>query len=200
MRSYLKTLGSVGPRVLENLHRFVVTALRVGLALAIWVFSSTDNTADWAIRINELPREAYVFAGLVFLIIAEFLVIHAVRKQRDALKKVWDIERTLDLMGMHFDEGTQLLNAPVRDGNELTEWVTLWDRWRGNVEDTLSKNFGIREQMLFHNSVLVTYHGLSGFNPTHVNGREQLVRKLELLSATIIRHCDHAARKRQEIE
>lgn len=196
---FWKTFKEIGPPVWRHLW---ATSLLLLSDIYLWLAWAARAWAPpaWMQTVNVPPLWLPAAVLGVALLWAQFVALHALRKQRDALKKVGDIELALNILGMHFDEGTQLLNARVNDGTEFTSWVTLWDRWRGNVEDTLGENFGMHERMLFHNSVLFEQHGLDGYNEIHKSFREQLVRKLELLRITITRYGDHAIQQRRDTE
>jgi|HubBroStandDraft_5_1064220.scaffolds.fasta_scaffold138356_2 hypothetical protein len=200
MRGYIKTLLSVGSLLLAIWHELVIIVVVEALGFAIWAFASYDSTAGFAVMLNELPRQAYVSAALIFLIVAQFLVLHEIRKQRDALKSVTDYEAALDILGVEFDRGTQILNQELANLLEYDAWTVRWNQWREDVQSFLGRNFGLRERLMFRNSVLVPQHNLGGLNLLHANDRQQVARKLELLREAMLRHCDIVARRRQDLE
>lgn len=200
MRGYIKTFLSVGPLLLRIWHQLVITVAVEALGFAIWALASYDRTVGIAVMLNELPREAYAFAALIFLIVAQFFVLHEIRKQRDGLKSVTDYEGALDDLGVQFDQGTEILNIELSNMQEYDAWTVRWKQWRENVENLLENNFGVRERLMFRNSVLVPQYNLRGLHLLHIRDRQQVARKLELLRDAMLRHCDVVARKRQDLE
>jgi hypothetical protein len=200
MGKYVKTICAVFPLLFEWWRALVGLFIGEVLALLIASLRIWNPESKGASLLEALPGWAYAVAFLVFLIVAQFMVLHSMRVQRDDLKKLTDYEGALGALGGLYDEGTAILNFAVTTDQELIAWETNWDRWRQAVENTIGGSFGPAERALFHSSVLFKDHRLPGHNAIHSNRRSQLAHKLELLRAFMIRHSDKASQWRKEAD
>jgi hypothetical protein len=194
-----KTLREVLPPVCRYwwaFSLFVLSDLYLWVAYAVRAWAPTS----WMQTVNAPPLWLPLVVMALSLIFALFVTLHIVRKQRDALKSVTDYESALDILGVEFDRGTQILTEELANLHEYGAWTLRWNQWRGDVENFLGQKFGLRERLMFRNSVLVPQHNLGGLNLLHANDRQQVARKLELLREAMLRHCDIAARRRQDLE
>lgn len=147
--------AAVGPR------RYVLPSMVVGIAAVV-------NYA--APRLGGLIDANGPFAYLplaIGLAIAALLIIYWLltyaSELRAKLKGITEIEKALDDLSTHFDEGNnEIFNAFVASDEQFFEWDTRWKTWQKIVEEHLESNFGLRERNIFRNLVLVEPYNIQG--------------------------------------
>ena len=194
MRGVGTTAKGYFPRLLRWWWIVAVSFLLQAIA-AVLLFVSWE-------QVTMLSIWAFVAMFLIGLAIAQFIVFHQIRVERDLIREERDklqdfknYEDWLDRLSEFFDHGNnEILNKPIPDEVSFGVWTAEWERWSEEIQDFLEKNFGLRERNLFKNAVLFDYIPFKD----HARERSIVARQLEMLRDTIVRYSDRVQRWRAE--
>jgi hypothetical protein len=131
---------AVGPR------RFVLPSLALAIGAFIDFFMLRYGLIDAESPYAFVP---FMLGVLVAGILVIWWLLDYAADTSSELRGVVSLEDALDTLSTYFDEGSELVDAVVKNDAEYKTWETRRGAWQQSVQDYLQENFGLRERNLF---------------------------------------------------